>query len=249
MGTEDDLALIALSDVFLPVPDAPEVVQPLLAVVPLQLGLGLALAVADGESMPALRLCCRIVFVALLLSAPVGAAQAKARTFYVATNGDDRWSGTLPAANDQRTDGPLRSLSEAIKKSRRGRHHEAGRAQILLHTGTFTLAEPLVLTTEDSGLTVAACRHESPVISGQTLLRGWKCFTRNPNVWQTEIADVRNGNWIFHELFVNGQRKESGFRKRDSFGRLVRASLAVRTNCNSTLATSRRNGLCREMLK
>ncbi len=36
VGTEGDHALAALSDVFLPIPDAPEVVQPLLAVVPLQ---------------------------------------------------------------------------------------------------------------------------------------------------------------------------------------------------------------------
>ena len=37
VGTEGDDVLAGLSDVFLPVPDAPEVVQPLLAVVPLQL--------------------------------------------------------------------------------------------------------------------------------------------------------------------------------------------------------------------
>jgi glucosamine--fructose-6-phosphate aminotransferase (isomerizing) len=37
VGTEDDRALAGLSQVFLPIPDAPEVVQPLLAVVPLQL--------------------------------------------------------------------------------------------------------------------------------------------------------------------------------------------------------------------
>jgi glucosamine--fructose-6-phosphate aminotransferase (isomerizing) len=37
VGTEDDRALAGISDVFLPIPDAPEVVQPLLAVVPLQL--------------------------------------------------------------------------------------------------------------------------------------------------------------------------------------------------------------------
>jgi glucosamine--fructose-6-phosphate aminotransferase (isomerizing) len=37
VGTAGDSALTALADVFLPVPDAPEVVQPLLAVVPLQL--------------------------------------------------------------------------------------------------------------------------------------------------------------------------------------------------------------------
>jgi glucosamine--fructose-6-phosphate aminotransferase (isomerizing) len=37
VGTKGDEALAGLSDVFLPLPDAPEVIQPLLAVVPLQL--------------------------------------------------------------------------------------------------------------------------------------------------------------------------------------------------------------------
>jgi glutamine---fructose-6-phosphate transaminase (isomerizing) len=37
VGTEGDDALESLSDLFLPIPDAPEIVQPLLAVVPLQL--------------------------------------------------------------------------------------------------------------------------------------------------------------------------------------------------------------------
>ena len=37
VGTEGDEDLRALSDAFLPIPDAPEVIQPLLAVVPLQL--------------------------------------------------------------------------------------------------------------------------------------------------------------------------------------------------------------------
>ena len=37
VGTEGDDALRALCDAFLPVPDVPEVVQPLVAVVPLQL--------------------------------------------------------------------------------------------------------------------------------------------------------------------------------------------------------------------
>ena len=37
VGTEGDDSVAALSDVFLPIPHAPEIVQPLLAVVPLQL--------------------------------------------------------------------------------------------------------------------------------------------------------------------------------------------------------------------
>jgi glucosamine--fructose-6-phosphate aminotransferase (isomerizing) len=37
VGTEGDRALESLSDIFLPIPDVPEIVQPLLAVIPLQL--------------------------------------------------------------------------------------------------------------------------------------------------------------------------------------------------------------------
>jgi glucosamine--fructose-6-phosphate aminotransferase (isomerizing) len=37
VGTEGDRSLESLCEIFLPIPDAPEIVQPLLAVVPLQL--------------------------------------------------------------------------------------------------------------------------------------------------------------------------------------------------------------------
>lgn len=117
-------------------------------------------------------------------------------------------SGAQPAANAQRTDGPLRSLSAALQHCRAARRRDADEVRILVRGGTYALGEPLVLTEADSGLVIAACRHEAPVISGQTVIRGWQCSRPNPNIWQTQIADVRNGNWIFHELFVNGRRKE-----------------------------------------
>jgi glutamine---fructose-6-phosphate transaminase (isomerizing) len=37
VGTQGDSSVAELSDIFLPIPDAPEIIQPLLAVVPLQL--------------------------------------------------------------------------------------------------------------------------------------------------------------------------------------------------------------------
>lgn len=146
--------------------------------------------------------------VVFLLCASAATASTPPRLFYVATNGDDRWSGRESAANPQKTDGPLFSLSAALQRSRQARRNGAKEVQILLRGGTFTLGDPLVLTAEDSGLVIAACRHESPVISGRTVIRGWTCSTLNPNVWQTQIADVRSGNWNFHELFVDGRRKE-----------------------------------------
>ena len=48
VGTEGDDDLASLADVFLPIPDVPEVVQPLLAIVPLQL---LAYHVARDQRM------------------------------------------------------------------------------------------------------------------------------------------------------------------------------------------------------
>jgi hypothetical protein len=146
--------------------------------------------------------------VVFLLCAWIAKASTAPETFFVATNGDDRWSGRQSAVNPQKTDGPLFSLSAALKRSRQVRRNGAKQVQILLHGGTFALGEPLALTAEDSGLVIGACRHESPVISGRTVISGWTCSKLNPNVWQTQIADARNGHWIFHELFVNGRRKE-----------------------------------------
>jgi parallel beta-helix repeat protein len=168
------------------------------------------------------------IVIALLLGALAARASAKPQTLYVAPNGDDRWSGAQPEANEQRTDGPLRSLSAALQQSRQARRHGAGEVQILLRGGAYTMGGPLVLTAEDSGLVIAAFRHESPVISGRTVIGGWKCSRLNPNIWQTEIADARNGNWIFHELFVNGQRKERTRIPEQGFFHYVGASLAGR---------------------
>ena len=178
--------------------------------------------------MPMLRLCCLSLFIVFLPGVLAAKAPAERQTFYVATNGDDRWSGAQPAANPQRTDGPLCSLSAALQHSRQARRRGAGEVHILLRGGTYLLGEPLVLTAEDSGLVIAACPHESPVISGQTVIRGWKCSRLNPNIWQTEIADARNGNWIFHELFVNGQRKERTRIPGQGFFRMVGAGVAGR---------------------
>jgi parallel beta-helix repeat protein len=149
----------------------------------------------------------RKLFLALLVGA-LTSISVRAQTLYVATNGDDHWSGRLPYANDQRTDGPLYSLPAAVEKSRHIRHHDAENPQILLRGGTYSLDKTFVLKGEDSGLTIAAYRHETPVISGQTVIRGWRRSNVNPNIWQTEIEGARNGKWIFHELFVNGQRKQ-----------------------------------------
>lgn len=115
-----------------------------------------------------------------------GRVPAGVRTFYVSTNG------------------PIHSLADAIELARLARREGAAKVEIYLHRGTYVLDQPLVLTPEDSGLTVAACRFESPVVSGQTVIGGWKCSPTNGTLWQTKIDDP---NWNFHELFMDGRRQ------------------------------------------
>ncbi|HMJ05073.1 MAG TPA: right-handed parallel beta-helix repeat-containing protein, partial [Chthoniobacterales bacterium] len=120
----------------------------------------------------------------------------------VATNGNDTWSGKLPAPNLGKSDGPLASVSAAINASRQRAVGEA--ATILLRSGTFALAETLKLSPTDSSLTIAAFENEKPVLSGGRRITGWKNV--RANLWQASIPEARDGKWVFRQLFINGER-------------------------------------------
>jgi len=74
-------------------------------------------------------------------------------TWYVATDGNDAWSGTLPAPSRDHADGPFATLPRARDELRRRR--AAGGlptgATVLVRKGTYFLAEPLVLAPSVSG--------------------------------------------------------------------------------------------------
>ena len=62
--------------------------------------------------MPGTRTILATWFGTAALLATVGMA-AGAQTFFVSTDGDDRWTGTIPAPNPAQTDGPFASLARA----------------------------------------------------------------------------------------------------------------------------------------
>ncbi len=74
--------------------------------------------------------------------------------------------------------------------------------------GRHELEEPLHLTPEDSGLTLRARVPGSAVLSGGVRLRGWQRDPTRPGLWTTTIPEVANGQWYFHELFVDGRRAQ-----------------------------------------
>jgi hypothetical protein len=130
-------------------------------------------------------------------------------TIYVAPGGDDHWSGSRPSVNHNRTDGPLATLPGALQRSREARRAAAGVSpQIVLRGGVYVLDRPLVFLPQDSGLAIAARSGETPVISGETQITGWRRSPVNPDLWQAEVPAARDGAWQFHELFVNGRRKQ-----------------------------------------
>jgi hypothetical protein len=173
------------------------------------------------------------LFVALVHGLPVAGVSGAPLTFYVATNGNDQWSGRREAPARDGRDGPFATLPVALKAARAARHDPAQAKRgvtILLRAGTYELVEPLTLTPEDSGasasqpFTLAAYRREKPVVSGGRRITGWKQSEGQPNLWQAEVPGVRDGQWRFRSLFVGGERKQRARAPNEGFFRIQGAS-------------------------
>jgi len=152
-----------------------------------------------------------LVVLVALGAWPTRAADGPA-TFFVAPDGNDAWSGRLPAANDRNTDGPFATLERAreVVRDLRTADRQVGRPpreiRVMVRGGTYTLAQTLVLGPADSGEPGAptvylAYPGEQPVISGGRCITGWQ--KGEGPLW---VADVPKG-WYFTRLFVNGQRR------------------------------------------
>ena len=134
-------------------------------------------------------------------------------TFYVATDGQDNWSGTLCAPNKQKTDGPFAT----IEKARDAVHRLRAKKQltkpvtVLIRGGTYFLGETLTFTPEDSGtencpITYAAYPGERPILNGgKTITAPWKTY--KGEIMVCSIKSAENGKWNFKQLSVDGKRQ------------------------------------------
>ncbi|NCO93486.1 MAG: right-handed parallel beta-helix repeat-containing protein [Armatimonadetes bacterium] len=150
-----------------------------------------------------------VVFIAA--TCPLVAAEPPAGDFYVSLAGNDTWSGTLAAPNAAANDGPFATLGRAQQAVREARGAALERAvTVLIRGGVYELAEPLRFGPQDSGaenapVTYAAYPGEMPVFSGGSAITGWK--KGEGELWTAVVPEVKAGNWYFHQLFVNGQRR------------------------------------------
>ena len=157
----------------------------------------------------------RILTILALIAPAFGWAGSSATNssspieFFVAPYGKDLWTGSRPGINSSKNDGPFATLPRALAAVRKARGGTTVPARIQLRGGNYFLAEPLVITPEDSELTLQAYGDEHPVISGGRILTGWKEQTlAGRRVWVARIAEAAGGKWFFRELFVNGVRAQ-----------------------------------------
>ena len=95
----------------------------------------------------------RFYFLAWVVLSLFAVQCAEAATLYVSPHGNDQWSGRLAKPNKEKTDGPLASLTGARDAIRQLKSKGPLTAPVLVNVaaGTYTLAEPFILTPEDSG--------------------------------------------------------------------------------------------------
>jgi hypothetical protein len=106
--------------------------------------------------------------------------KAQAADLYVATNGSDRWSGTLRNPNADQTDGPLASLAgaqSAIRKLRTTGLSPQERVTVTVRGGLYTLEKTVHWTADDSGTAEAPVTYQA--FSGEEVrLIGGKLVSR-----------------------------------------------------------------------
>lgn len=92
----------------------------------------------------------KLLFIAALAfcagSAP-SIQGAPSATFYVATNGNDAWPGTLPKPGPRKADGPFATLAKARDAARALKSGDPTiQARIVVGGGEYFLSAPLDLT-------------------------------------------------------------------------------------------------------
>ncbi len=167
-----------------------------------------------------------IVLLALAVALPAAVAAAPA-VFYVAPAGNDAWSGTLPAPNGAKTDGPFATPQRARDAARAAKVTGAAPCRVVLRAGTYALAEPLVLGPEDSGtpeapVTWEAFPGEKPVLSGGQTITGWRV---QPGVSEVDLPEVKAGAWNFSQLWMAAPGQDWQRRYRPDRGAFIIAGL------------------------
>ncbi len=124
--------------------------------------------------------------------------------FFIAPDGDDASEGTV-----KKPFATLARAQEAVRKLRGEQPDRTTPVVINLRGGTYRITEPIIFTEKDSGNADSPAIYvsypgEQPVISGGIVIDDWR---EEGGFWITALPEVREGDWYFRQLWVNGQRR------------------------------------------
>lgn len=152
------------------------------------------------------RLVLAIVLIAAFSAAYAGETAVQ---LYVAPNGNDAWSGTLPEPNAAGTDGPFATPTAARDRLRemKGIQQLPGPVSVQLRGGVYRIAEPIVFEPVDTGQPTAPISYEAypgehPVLSGGVPVTGW---TQEGALWKAPVPEAGPRPAPFCALWVNGE--------------------------------------------
>lgn len=119
---------------------------------------------------------------------PASSISAQNAVYYVATNGNNTWSGLLAEPNAQQTDGPWRTIRRATATLlpgdtvyvREGTYHE----WVWLEAGNSGI--------ENNPITYAAYSGETVVLDGAAYPTQWQLYSGN--IWWTDTSGI-DFNW------------------------------------------------------
>ncbi len=152
---------------------------------------------------------------------------------FVATDGDDSWSGRLAEPNAAKDDGPLASLARARDVVRELRRQQARDIVVLIRGGTYFFRDTVVFGLEDSAgdgcsITYAAYPGETPVFSAGVPVSDWRKLEQEPeelaerargNIWVADVPAREAGRGAFFTLFDGDERlpraRAAGFQPND----------------------------------
>lgn len=131
---------------------------------------------------------------------------ANAADWYVSPDGNDAWSGKLPAPNAEKTDGPLATIAKAREVIR----PLPGPRTVHLRDGLYELPQGLKFDAGDSGTADApvvwkAFENEKPVLIGGRAIGDWKPWKNR--IFQADAGAQGFKGVAFKQLIFAGKRQ------------------------------------------
>lgn len=153
-------------------------------------------------------------FAALLFAAlmPALGATIHAAEFHVATNGNDAWSGRIPAPNATQTDGPLATIEaarDAVRKFK-GAAVLKEPVTVQVRAGIYPLKQTLKLAATDAGTESAPViwrgyQKERPILIGGKRISGFSAH--KGAILKADAASQGFKGVNFRQLIFDGERQ------------------------------------------